>query len=189
MGKFPLGKFELAKCSQVVRDLHDESSLEFRLSFHQGASSILLKATSIDKKIIWCDALKNSVDQVSSICGKCKPKLIVNPMPLQGGVVANNVLTNSPQHMQQNVVPGSGQIMTSPTQSSSEYFQQQEQQKEANYFVRNILEKGFLFFESEKMTYKISRMIYSHSLECVDISEGYHNIYFKFNIKRKVFLI
>ena len=90
LGKFPLGKYELSKCSQLIKDVqtttinHYESSsnsdLAFKLTFHQNSSFIILTASNKENKLSWCDTIKHTIDHISSNCTKCKPKLVVNPM-------------------------------------------------------------------------------------------------------------
>lgn len=109
IGKYPLGKFELFKCCQVVKDLSTTSAasclsstttstgnqqsklistttfdyLDFRLCFHQSSvNSITLRSSSLDNKISWCESLKYLIENLAAVCTKCKPKLVVNPMPL-----------------------------------------------------------------------------------------------------------
>lgn len=96
LGKLPLGKYELIKCTQVVKDhlqpqfYHNHysnmqslnESLDFKLCFHQNTTFIVLRAMSPDNKASWCDTLRHTIENNSGVCSKCKPKLVVNPMPL-----------------------------------------------------------------------------------------------------------
>lgn len=139
LGKFPLGKYELAKCCQIGKETED--ALDFKLLFHQGAGSITLKATSVEKRHIWIETLKQTIESLSSICSKCKPKLIVNPMPLATPAQSND---NSRQQQQSVLSPqqqqGNSKLNGSlaGSSSSSEYFQLKEQMKEANYLVNRF---------------------------------------------------
>jgi len=127
LGKFPLGKFELTKCCQVVDEnsgnnltvatSSGSSGLVFKISFHQGANGVVLKATSADKKAMWCEALRHTCEQVAAVCAKCKPKLIVNPM----------VSSSSANTEASSGGPGVTQVLTSPYQSVA--YAQAEQKK------------------------------------------------------------
>jgi hypothetical protein len=82
IGKFPIGKYELYKCCQIVKDWHTESNtnassmsrkkdktqtdevLEFKINFHQNSSSIHFKANNIENKVNWCDALKHTIENI-----------------------------------------------------------------------------------------------------------------------------
>lgn len=132
LGKFPLGKYELAKCCQVVESIDSE----FKVNFHQNSGSITLKATSMEKKLAWVDSLKHTIDNLANICTKCKPKLIVNPMVNNtnnlSNQTGNTTVLSSPQQQQSSPMLAGGQASA----GSSEYFQQQEQIKEANYLKK-----------------------------------------------------
>ncbi|CAF0783627.1 unnamed protein product [Brachionus calyciflorus] len=77
LGKFPLGKYELTKCCSIsVNEGND-----FKLTFHQNTVSITLRTSSFENKVTWCDSIRNCIENQSNQCPKCKPKLVVNPMP------------------------------------------------------------------------------------------------------------
>lgn len=127
LGKFPIGKYELTKCCLATE--FDES-LEFKLTFHQNQNSLGLKATSMEKKASWLEAVRNTIDNISNICSKCKPKLIVNPMPL-ASQCAQQKSTLSTQIQSSNVT--NNQIGALANQS--EFYQQTDQKKDPNFFV------------------------------------------------------
>lgn len=90
IGKFPIGKFDFAKCCTILtgssmnghQSEHIDNNL-FKISFHQNAMSITLKANSFETKLNWCESLKYMIENLANNCVRCsKPKLIVNPMPL-----------------------------------------------------------------------------------------------------------
>ena len=66
------------------------------------------------------ETLRHTIEALSSLCAKCKPKLIVNPMPLA---------------TQSSGLSPSGKGGLAGSSGSSEYFQQKEQMKEVNYMV------------------------------------------------------
>ena len=107
IGKYPLGKYELLKCthvsSQQTQGSGSDCSLEFRVQFHQGQGGHLsLRAATVEAKLNWCDAIKRvSESSAASMCSKCKPKLVVNPMPLQPSPSSAST-TSSQQHLQIN---------------------------------------------------------------------------------------
>ncbi len=106
LGKFPLGKYELSKCSQLIKDIqtttinHYENNisndLAFKITFHQNSSYIILTAANKENKLSWCESIKHTIDNISSNCTKCKPKLVVNPMQSLNNNNNNNL--NSPNN-------------------------------------------------------------------------------------------
>jgi len=132
VGKFPLGKFELTKCCQLIYEnannltsstasVSDFQGLEFKISFHQGTSTAHFKAASMEKKIMWCEALKLTCEQIANICVKCKPKLIVNPMVSNSNSSANLECCGN-------------DILSSPYQSVR--YSQTEQEKVIYFFFK-----------------------------------------------------
>lgn len=89
IGKYPLGKYELLKCTHVSSQpaAHGtDCSLEFRVQFHQGqGGQLCLRAATVEAKLNWCEAIRRVIESPAAggVCSKCKPKLVVNPMPLQ----------------------------------------------------------------------------------------------------------
>jgi hypothetical protein len=127
LGKFPVGKYELAKCCHIVQ-LHQQS--EFKLSFHQNTVALNLRGNNVETTLNWFDAIKHTIEHISSFCAKCKPKLVVNPMPLS--VAGTNVLAPPPQQSPLQVVNTS----TPPPQAAATpplpVSQQPEQNKQAS---------------------------------------------------------
>ena len=80
MGKSASGRIELAKCGLVLKEAQAN---EFRISMHQGSSGsgVVFRAASAESKAAWCETLRHSIEHQAPLCTKCKPKLIVNPMP------------------------------------------------------------------------------------------------------------
>lgn len=105
LGKFPVGKYELAKCCQIFQQ-HQQS--EFKLTFHQNTVSLNIRGNSIETTVNWYESIKHIIENLSSFCVKCKPKLVVNPMPLSVGITSNSSTssqTASPQPVQQQPPP------------------------------------------------------------------------------------
>jgi hypothetical protein len=102
LGKFPVGKLELTKCcsikcsSDILSDSSDQQQLEFRIIFHQNpTNAVILRANCLQNKLSWCEALKHTIESISGICAKCKPKLIVNPMPLPQSPQSSSLSTTN----------------------------------------------------------------------------------------------
>ncbi len=107
LGKNPLNKYELNKCTQLNNLTSSTSSIseltEFKLSFHQNQSSIQLKASNKENKSSWFEALKHTIENLSNVCMKCKPKLVVNPMPSSSSSMTNNNIQQPQQIQIQNI--------------------------------------------------------------------------------------
>ncbi|RNA12964.1 hypothetical protein BpHYR1_052466, partial [Brachionus plicatilis] len=74
-------KFELTKCCQIFANDQNSNTNDFRLSFHQNTSTLTLRTSSHENKIGWCDSIRACIENQPNQCTKCKPKLVVNPMP------------------------------------------------------------------------------------------------------------
>ena len=146
LGKFPVGKYELAKCCQVLKnggasaDLTDDT--EFKLNLHQGALSLTLKATSLEKKLGWCEALKHAIENLASLCNKCKPKLIVNPMPLTSQMHMTSqvpMLGSPPPPPPPQQQPPSSAHMSPNTSGNAAFYQQEPPASTDSIFVSDLL--------------------------------------------------
>ncbi len=125
LGKFPLGKYELSKCSQLIKDIqsttinhyedNSSSDLAFKITFHQNSSFILLTASNKENKLSWCESIKYTIDHISSNCTKCKPKLVVNPMQS----LNNNNSLNSPNNQSSQINDDQSLIIVNNSNSSS----------------------------------------------------------------------
>lgn len=71
----------MSKCCQIFPNEPNSNANDFRISFHQNSSTITLRASSHENKITWCDSIRSCIENQLNQCTKCKPKLVVNPMP------------------------------------------------------------------------------------------------------------
>lgn len=71
----------MTKCCQIFSNEANSNTNDFRISFHQNSCTITLRASSHENKITWCDSIRSCIENQLNQCAKCKPKLVVNPMP------------------------------------------------------------------------------------------------------------